>query len=294
MSQIPKRRHAPKNLSLSPAMEDYLKAIFKLTKEKQSVSTQSLADKLEVSPASTTKMIKRLAESGLVVHEPYQGVVLTETGRKIAVEIVRHHRLLELYLTKALGFTWDEVHEEAELLEHYISEKLEAKICAFLGNPSFDPHGSPIPTLEGEIPKGVQIALGSVELGDLYEIAQVHTQESEILRELEALGLVPGVTVTVFGRPPQGKVHAKVGRKEHLISPELCHHLSCRSTNEDCFPANELQLGETGRVTKLRGTFPEALGLEIGSKIEMSPKGLRFAKQSLSSNLGSLALVTLK
>lgn len=275
-------------------MEDYLKAIFKLTREKQSVSTQSLADKLEVSPASTTKMIKRLAESGLVVHEPYQGVVLTESGRKIAVEIVRHHRLLELYLTKALGFTWDEVHEEAELLEHYISEKLEAKICAFLGNPTFDPHGSPIPTLEGEIPKGAQLALGSVELGELYEIAQVHTQESGILRELEAFGLVPGVTVVVFGRPAQGKVHAKVGRREHLISPELCRHLSCFTAGESCFPATELRSGETGRVAKLRGTIPDNLGLKVGCKVEMGPQGLKFLQHRLPTNLGNLALVTLE
>lgn len=272
-------------------MEDYLKAIYKLTRDTQSASTQNLADKLDVSAASTTKMIKRLAEAGLVVHEPYQGVVLTETGHKIAVEIVRHHRLLELYLTQALGFTWDEVHEEAELLEHYISEKLEAKICDFLGNPRFDPHGSPIPTLDGEMPRGGQVPLLTTELGELYEISQVHTQESEVLRELEAVGLVPGVSIIVFGRPQHGKVHAKVGRKEQLLCPELCLLVSCRSTEELSFPASELEPGESGHVTKLRGAFPDSPGLEVGSKITREGTGLFHADRPLTPPQDSQVLV---
>ena len=146
MTQTPKRRFSPEGLTLSPAMEDYLKAIFTLGRQGNAVSTQALARRLQFSPASVTKMIKRLAEYKLVSYEKYQGVHLTESGRRVAVEILRHHRLLELYLTQALGFSWDEVHEEAERLEHFISEKLEAKICDFLGNPDFDPHGAPIPT----------------------------------------------------------------------------------------------------------------------------------------------------
>ena len=147
MTQIPRRRFTPEGINLSPAMEDYLKAIFSLGRQGGPVSTQALADRMEFSPASATKMIKKLAEYKLVNYEKYRGVELTESGRKVAVEILRHHRLLELYLTQALGYSWDEVHDEAELLEHFISEKLEARICEFLGNPDFDPHGASHPDL---------------------------------------------------------------------------------------------------------------------------------------------------
>ena len=291
MTQIPRRRHAPQNLSLSPAMEDYLKAVFSLTRENKAASTQKLAQRLKVSPASATKMIKRLAESGLLAYERYQGVQLTETGRKIAVEIVRHHRLLELYLTQALGFSWDEVHEEAELLEHYISEKLEARICDFLGNPSFDPHGSPIPTLEGEMPTSALTRLTQTRLNELYEVARIQSSQQDQLQELAELGLVPGVTVTVFGRPPQGKVHVKIGRKEHLIPPELCHLVKCREAERECFPAAQLSPGERGQLSHLRGGSAKS-GLGLGDTLLREDEGFRWQDELLPPNQLGEALVT--
>jgi DtxR family transcriptional regulator, Mn-dependent transcriptional regulator len=276
MTQIPRRRHTPDNISLSPAMEDYLKTIFALTRDGGSASTQKLAERLDVSPASTTKMVKRLAESRLVIHKPYQGVALTESGRKIAVEIVRHHRLLELYLTQALGFTWDEVHEEAERLEHYISEKLEARICEFLGNPSFDPHGSPIPTLDGDMPRRSSLRLDQTALHELYQVTRVEEPDSGRLQTLAQIGLVPGVTVVTYGRPVGGKVHLKVGRQEHLISPELCRTISCRAVDTECFPAEQLEPDEVGKITQFQGRLKAdlaPLGVQLGASLRKSSDG---------------------
>lgn len=133
-------------------MEDYLKAISLLDGQSKIVATQALADRMKVSPPSVTNMVKRLAKAELIEYEPYRGVRLTRSGRDVAVEMVRHYRLLKLYLVQALGFRWDEVEDDAERLEHYISEKLEDRISAALGDPSFGADGSPIPTLEGEVP----------------------------------------------------------------------------------------------------------------------------------------------
>ena len=248
-------------------MEDYLKAIFSLSRKGDAVSTQSLADRLEFSPASVTKMIKRLAEYKLVEYEKYQGVHLTESGRKVAVEILRHHRLLELYLTQALGFSWDEVHDEAELLEHFISEKLEARICEFLGNPDFDPHGAPIPTLDGEIPSHNGSSLLEIELFQAYEVTRVSDAESQSLQSLEKNGIFPGVTVTVLGRPPGGSVHLRVGREERLISPELCRQVRCKAAEAERFVAHQLKEGESATISKIRAHHKRdlaAFGLEKG------------------------------
>lgn len=153
LNRRPKRRLPPPNgLNLSPAMEDYLKAISLLDGQSKIVATQALADRMKVSPPSVTNMVKRLAKAELIEYEPYRGVRLTRSGRDVAVEMVRHYRLLKLYLVQALGFRWDEVEDDAERLEHYISEKLEDRISAALGDPSFGADGSPIPTLEGEVP----------------------------------------------------------------------------------------------------------------------------------------------
>src|SRR5919202_3739182 len=139
---------------ISPAIEDYLKAIYTLGRTQAQVTTSLLADHLGFKPASVTGMLKTMSDMHLVSYTPYHGVELTPGGRRIALEIVRHHRLIELYLVEALGYSWDEVHDEAEALEHVISEKLEARIAARLGHPSFDPHGDPIPSLEGTLPHG--------------------------------------------------------------------------------------------------------------------------------------------
>lgn len=272
MTQIPQRRFAPEGLNLSPAMEDYLKAIFSLGRRGQAVTTQALAAKLELSPASVTKMMKRLAEYQLVEHEKYQGVRLTELGRKIAVEVLRHHRLLELYLTQALGFTWDEVHEEAELLEHFISEKLEARICEFLGNPDFDPHGAPIPTLDGELPSTYGLTLLEAELLAPHEVTRVSDSESQLLQELERQGLFLGVTVVVLGRPPGSSVHLRVGREEKLVSPQLCARVTCKPCHTEQFVVSQLKEGESGIVTRIRAQHKRdlsALGLETGESLTL-------------------------
>jgi DtxR family Mn-dependent transcriptional regulator len=253
-------------------MEDYLKAIFTLGRQGEAVSTQALAHRLEYSPASVTKMVKRLAGFKLVEHEKYQGVRLTESGRKVAVEILRHHRLLELYLTQALGFSWDEVHDEAELLEHFISEKLEARICEFLGNPDFDPHGAPIPTLDGEIPNVSGTTLLDVELFLPHEVTRVIDAESQALQALENMGIFPGVTITVLGRPPEGSVHLKVGREELLVSPNLCLKVRCQSSQREQFSASQMVEGESVKISKIRAhhrrDFNE-LGLTAGSTLTM-------------------------
>src|SRR5438270_5595886 len=133
----------------SPAVQDYAKAIYALEgRVGEAVSTNALADRLGVTPASASGMVKRLGELGLVEHEPYRGVLLTDDGRRVALEVMRHHRLLELYLVQSLGVPWDRVHEEAEVLEHVLSEELEELIAAKLGDPTVDPHGHPIPTRE--------------------------------------------------------------------------------------------------------------------------------------------------
>ena len=270
MTQIPQRRHTPDGLTLSPAMEDYLKAIFSLGKQGEAVSTQALADRLDFSPASITKMLKRLSGYKLVEYEKYQGVHLTESGRKVAVEILRHHRLLELYLTQALGYSWDEVHDEAELLEHFISEKLEARICEFLGNPDFDPHGAPIPTLEGELPGQTGSTLLEIELYRPHQIVRVSDSESQALQELEALGIFPGVTVCVLGRPPQSSIHLRIGRREKLVSPQLCRRVRCEPADQEHFVLDQLRDGESATVTRIRAHHRrdvDALGLEKGSAV---------------------------
>lgn len=270
MTQIPQRRHTPDGLTLSPAMEDYLKAIFSLSKKGEAVSTQALADRLEFSPASVTKMVKRLSGYKLVEYEKYQGVHLTESGRKVAVEILRHHRLLELYLTQALGYSWDEVHDEAELLEHFISEKLEARICEFLGNPDFDPHGAPIPTLEGELPGQTGATLLEVELYRPFQVVRVSDAESQALQDLEVLGIFPGVTVCVLGRPPQSSVHLRIGRREQLVGAHLCRRVRCEPAEEEHFVLDQLRDGESATITRIRAHHRrdvDALGLEKGSSL---------------------------
>lgn len=285
MTQIPPRRHTPEGLTLSPAMEDYLKAIFSLGKTGEAVATQALADRLDFSPASVTKMLKRLSGYKLVEYEKYQGVRLTESGRKVAVEILRHHRLLELYLTQALGYSWDEVHDEAELLEHFISEKLEARIAEFLGNPDFDPHGAPIPTLEGELPGQVGCSVLEAELFRPHEVVRVSDAESQILQNLEALGIFPGVTVCVLGRPPQSSIHLRIGRAEKLVSPELCRRVTCQPCDHEHFVLDQLREGETATIAKVRAHHRRdvgALGLDKGSSVSRQGQQLLGTKGVLA------------
>ena len=174
---------------ISSAMEDYLKALFELGET--GIKTQQLADELNLSAASVTNMLKKLAALKLVEHEKYYGSSLTPAGRLIALETLRHHRLIETYLVQALGFEWHEVHEEAEKLEHHISEAFEARIAAALGNPSTDPHGDPIPQLDGSLPELQGQPLTSFEVGSQLELLRFKRQEPDVLKYLAEHDLKP-------------------------------------------------------------------------------------------------------
>ncbi|MCP9496931.1 MAG: metal-dependent transcriptional regulator [Pyrinomonadaceae bacterium MAG19_C2-C3] len=209
---------------ITPVVEDYLKAIYRLAQEKESgqVGTVGLAEALNVKPASVTAMLKTLAELKLVEYEPYYGVRLTDAGAKVALEVIRHHRLIELYLVEALGFSWDEVHEEAEALEHVISEKLEARIAAHLGHPTIDPHGDPIPGLDGTLPETSRRSLADLPARAKARIARVCDQDAARLRYLAELGLVPGARVQVVEVAPfEGPMMVRVGKNTHALDRRL-------------------------------------------------------------------------
>ncbi len=177
--------------------EDYLKALYSL-EQVGKITTQALADHLNFAPASVTQMIKKLAENGLVIHQPYQGAILTEAGRKIALEIIRHHRLLETYLHQALGYALEDIHTEAQRLEHHISETFEARIAAMLGNPTHDPHGDPIPTLDGVLPNSATRPLHTLGTGERAIIGRIMGQSQELLKQLVQLKLLPKTQVDVI------------------------------------------------------------------------------------------------
>ncbi len=198
------RGHSQQRDSLShQAIEDYIKTIYTLAQEESPVSTSRVAAARSVKPASATSMIQRLAKLKLVNYEKHYGVTLTEAGEKLALEVIRHHRLLELYLMEALGFRWDEVHEQADILEHVISEKLEERIAAALNYPAFDPHGEPIPALDGSMPMVDTTALSDVAVGGRARVSRIpDDSNSELLRYLAGLGLVPGAEVSVAAVAP--------------------------------------------------------------------------------------------
>ena len=186
--------------SLSRSVEDYLKAIFAITERGEAASTSAIAAALEVQPASVTGMVKRLAEAGLLQHVPYRGVRLTGKGIREALRVIRRHRILETYLLQRLGYAWDDVHDEAERLEHAASEKLIDRMAAALEDPSHDPHGSPIPTSAGEIEAVDFTTLADATAGDHVRIRAVDDEEPEGLRSMQAQGLVPGATLQVEKR----------------------------------------------------------------------------------------------
>lgn len=190
-------------MSRSQSVEDYLKAIYKLESEREGgVSTSKLAEEMSVSNASVTNMVKRLSEMGMVNYESYYGSTLTTSGRKIALEIIRHHRLLELYLKEMMGYSWDEVHDEAEKLEHHISEQFGDKIAEMLNDPRFDPHGDPIPSKDGEMPVVHAYSLAEFTPEIPCIIRRVKDQNPDLLRYLEKMGLIPGVKLTILEKAP--------------------------------------------------------------------------------------------
>ena len=187
-------------IQLSPSVEDYLKGIYTLTERGDSASTSALAQTLGVQPASITGMIKRLATLGYVEHLPYKGVQLTKNGSIEALRIIRRHRVLETYLQEKLEYTWSEVHQEADLLEHAVSDKLISRMAKVLKDPTHDPHGAPIPTESGEIPKAHLLTLLDVRPDDLAQIEAVQDEDPIKLQYLEESGLTPGVQVKIVKR----------------------------------------------------------------------------------------------
>jgi DtxR family transcriptional regulator, Mn-dependent transcriptional regulator len=214
---------------LSESQEDYLKEIFKLREMNENVSMQDLARKLDVRPPSVTGMIKKLCAMNLVEHEPYKGVQLTETGEKIALEVLRHHRLLELYLARHLNYSWDEIHEEAERLEHVISEKFEAAIADLMDHPTHDPHGDPIPTAELEIPDSPAMKpLSSVKRSRTIVIGRVMTQDKDILNLLSRLELIPGQQIELIKNEAAG-IRVRVDGSQYLVPQTIARLIWCES-----------------------------------------------------------------
>ena len=204
---------------LSQSVQDYLKTIFELRQMRERVTTNALAEQLEVAPASVTGMIKKLAEMKLVEHTPYQGVSLTASGEKMALAIVRHHRLIELYLTEALGYSWDKVHEEADRLEHAISEEFADKISTLLGDPKVDPHGDPIPSKDGTIAAFSVHTLDQVPAGHTVRIERVRDEVPEVLRHIATLGLLPGTIVDVSRTDPENTLTVALGQGVAQVIP---------------------------------------------------------------------------
>src|SRR5215217_2991278 len=209
-------------VELSDAIQDYLKEIYKLGVEGDRVSTSALAERQQVSAASASAMVKKLAVLGLAEHAPYRGVSLTPDGERVALEVIRHHRLLELYLAETLGIGVDAVHDEADRLEHALSEELEARIDRSLGYPTHDPHGDPIPDAELRLDQKTLRTLASLEPGDEATIRRVPDGDDELLRYLATLALVPGKTVELRAAEPfGGPLTVRIGKAEHAISREL-------------------------------------------------------------------------
>jgi DtxR family Mn-dependent transcriptional regulator len=218
---------ATREITRSPAVEDYCKAIFTLeSRAEEPVATNALAERLGLTPGSVSAMLKRLGELGLIEHHPYRGVRLTEEGRRVALEVIRHHRLLELFLAETLEMPWDRVHAEAEVLEHVISEELEQLIAEALGHPTIDPHGDPIPSAELELHELETLPLERLQQGDRGVFVRVSDADPEMLRYLSSHGIAPGDRLYVRERQPFGgpllvAFGEGEGAREHAIGGRL-------------------------------------------------------------------------
>lgn len=222
------------DVPLSRSVEDYLKAIYHLSSQGGFASTSDIAAMLLVAPPSVSGMIRRLSDSGLIEHVPYRGVQLTNQGRRAALRMIRRHRVLELYLTERLQYDWDGVHDEAERLEHAVSDELIDRMAQALGNPRYDPHGAPIPTAAGDIEETVLVPLAEAELRVAHELRQVDTEDPARLRYLAEQGLVPGKGVTVTARQPfNGPLTITlVPGGERVIGRELALLLLCKRADD--------------------------------------------------------------
>lgn len=210
---------------LSQAVQDYLKIIYKL-QDKGPVPTTEIAKELNVSGASVTGMLKRLDTMGFVDYNSYKGVKLSENGEKIALEILRHHRLIELYLKEMMNFPLEKIHEEACRLEHHVSEDFINRITDILGDPKFDPHGHPIPTKEGELPELNEHKLSEIEPVNTIKISRISDHDNKLLAYLEQIGLIPGVVVTVKEKEPfNGPITISYNEKEKVIGNEIATNI---------------------------------------------------------------------
>ncbi len=211
------------------AVQDYVKLIYRLQSEQEVVTITSIAQGLHVSPASATGMVKKLVALKLARHSPYRGVELSPTGEKLALQVIRHHRLVELFLQESLGLPWDRVHDEAEKIEHVLSEELEDRIALKLGNPAVDPHGDPIPTRAGLIEQKKGPSLAELAPRQKGVIERVGAQDPEHLRYLGHLGLVPSASVEVLESLPfNGPVRVRVGSREHVLDRSFARQIWIR------------------------------------------------------------------
>lgn len=221
----------PPVADLPPAPQDYLKAIHRLTEGRdpaRRAGTKAIAAELKVSPPSVSAMLDRLAADGMVEYVHYGGATLTAAGRRTALRVIRRHRLLELYLSSVLGLGWDEVHNEAEQLEHMLSDRLEAAIDKALGHPSVDPHGDPIPAADGTVAAADQKTLWSLADGAAAEVGRVSDLDPELLRHLRQLGIVPGARVSRVARESGGVLRLRVGRRAVVLGREAAEQVFVR------------------------------------------------------------------
>jgi DtxR family Mn-dependent transcriptional regulator len=213
---------------LTRSVEDYLKSVFHLTSQGGFATTSGIAEMLEIAPPSVSGMMKRLSETGLIEHVPYRGVQLTPQGRRAALQMIRRHRILEVYLTSKLGYDWGDVHVEAERLEHAVSEKLIERMADALGEPRYDPHGAPIPTAAGEIEEAELITLAAAPVGAAVVLRQVGDEDPARLRYLAEQGLTPGTQLTVVERQPfNGPTTVASGSGTRVVGQELAALLWC-------------------------------------------------------------------
>jgi DtxR family Mn-dependent transcriptional regulator len=208
---------------LTAPVEDYLKVIYELERSGEPAETNAIARLLGIAPASVSGMVRRLAEQGLITHERYHGANLTPAGRRAALRTLRRHRVIEAYLTSALGYSWDRVHDEAERLEHAASDELIDRMASAIGEPETDPHGAPIPTREGTVQEvRALVPLSDLAVGDSARVEQVSDESGERLRYFAELGIVPGATVQVTGREPfEGPIALRVERSSRSVGPAL-------------------------------------------------------------------------
>jgi DtxR family Mn-dependent transcriptional regulator len=223
---------AHESVSLTPAIEDYAKAIYSLQlRGAEVVSTNAIAERLGVTPGSASAMVKRMGELFLVDHAPYRGVTLTAEGRRVALEVMRHHRLLELFLVRSLGVPWDRVHDEAEVLEHVLSDQLEELISAQLGDPTIDPHGDPIPTRELTLHETPTISLQSAEAGARGTFTRVSDSDPDMLRFLADRGIAPGDSFEVIEKQPfDGPLFVRFGDDIHVLGGALAEAMRVEVT----------------------------------------------------------------